>query len=207
MDTNFSGINNIDKRYADNWIYTAEDFIQGKENLSKSEVLSIFSNLNIELNEQALEQVENHDGKKGFSKNEFASLFALLDGKLLNGKFNFDGYVEDTSEEGYDPNRNIMNEGSENEISNVVGRFHDINLVENTHEDLRNIGIQLAIDSQEPSKQIAYAKEQGWQNNSANLIKDKNDQAIGRIIISYYEATPGERTFSRFNYRLESFGS
>ncbi len=48
----------------------------------------VASKMNENLNEQALEQVENHDGKKGFSKNEFASLFALLDGKLLNGKFN-----------------------------------------------------------------------------------------------------------------------
>ena len=205
MTDNFSGINNIPKDYVNQWIDTAKDYLNGKNSVTRQEAKTIFDKLGIEVSDATLQQVESYDGKGGLSVNEFASIFVLLDGKLNeNNKFHFDGYVEDKTETGYEPEKNIANEGTKSEIDNVIGMFHEISQVENVDQSLKDLRKTLVLDYERTEDKINFAKQQGWKNNSVNKLYNKDGKLVGRILINYYEYEGG-RTPGNFRYRLEAF--
>lgn len=205
MTDNFSGINNIPKDYVNQWIDTAKDYLNGKNSVTRQEAKTIFDKLGIEVSDATLQQVESYDGKEGLSVNEFASIFVLLDGKLKeNNKFHFDGYVEDKTETGYEPEKNIANEGTKSEIDNVIGMFHEISQVENVDQSLKDLRKTLVLDYERTEDKINFAKQQGWKNNSVNKLYNKDGKLVGRILINYYEYEGG-RTPGNFRYRLEAF--
>lgn len=205
MTDNFSGINNIPKDYVNQWIDTAKDYLNGKNSVTRQEAKTIFDKLGIEVSDATLQQVESYDGKEGLSVNEFASIFVLLDGKLNeNNKFHFDGYVEDKTETGYEPEKNIANEGTKSEIDNVIGMFHEISQVENVDQSLKDLRKTLVLDYERTEDKINFAKQQGWKNNSVNKLYNKDGKLVGRILINYYEYEGG-RTPGNFRYRLEAF--
>ena len=205
MTDNFSGINNIPKDYVNRWIDTAKDYLNGKNSVTRQEAKTIFDKLGIEVSDATLQQVESYDGKEGLSVNEFASIFVLLDGKLNeNNKFHFDGYVEDKTETGYEPEKNIANEGTKSEIDNVIGMFHEISQVENVDQSLKDLRKSLVLDYERTEDKINFAKQQGWKNNSVNNLYNKDGKLVGRILINYYEYEGG-RTPGIFRYRLEAF--
>ncbi len=205
MTDNFSGINNIPKDYVNRWIDTAKDYLNGKDSVTRQEAKTIFDKLGIEVSDATLQQVESYDGKEGLSVNEFASIFVLLDGKLNeNNKFHFDGYVEDKTETGYDPEKNIAKEGTKSEIDNVIGMFHEISQVENVDQSLKDLRKMLVLDYERTEDKINFAKQQGWKNNSVNNLYNKDGKLVGRILINYYEYEGG-RTPGNFRYRLEAF--
>ena len=205
MTDNFSGINNIPKDYVNQWIDTAKDYLNGKNSVTRQEAKTIFDKLGIEVSDATLQQVESYDGKGGLSVNEFASIFVLLDGKLNeNNKFHFDGYLEDKTETGYEPEKNIANEGTKSEIDNVIGMFHEISQVENVDQSLKDLRKTLVLDYERTEDKINFAKQQGWKNNSVNKLYNKDGKLVGRILINYYEYEGG-RTPGNFRYRLEAF--
>ncbi len=205
MTDNFSGINNIPKDYVNRWIDTAKDYLNGKNSVTRQEAKTIFDKLGIEVSDATLQQVESYDGKGGLSVNEFASIFVLLDGKLNeNNKFHFDGYLEDKTETGYEPEKNIANEGTKSEIDNVIGMFHEISQVENVDQSLKDLRKTLVLDYERTEDKINFAKQQGWKNNSVNKLYNKDGKLVGRILINYYEYEGG-RTPGNFRYRLEAF--
>ena len=205
MTDNFSGINNIPKDYVNQWIDTAKDYLNGKNSVTRQEAKTIFDKLGIEVSDATLQHVESYDGKEGLSVNEFASIFVLLDGKLNeNNKFHFDGYVEDKTETGYEPEKNIANEGTKSEIDNVIGMFHEISQVENVDQSLKDLRKTLVLDYERTEDKINFAKQQGWKNNSVNKLYNKDGKLVGRILINYYEYEGG-RTPGNFRYRLEAF--
>ena len=123
----------LNNRNIEGWYGAAKELMGNRKSVSFNEAKSIFAKENLDLNEARLGQIAMGDGNQQVSVKEIAAMLFMMDGRKeaipgeMDGQThfatNFDGYVEDRSEEGGNLGDTLQYNATSEEYKQIMEAF------------------------------------------------------------------------------------